>query len=196
MKQAITERLVSKHKQVTPSGASAAKDPPIETSGWATYVKKVPIEAKRADKGGTLRTLEGPARYRAGDLIARGAKGEKWPIRSDVFGKTYKKVGPAHGTKEAEKVPSFGVFSPRAAGQIGSKAKKRIARTKVAFRIRGRFVDEATAPTRKMIEWFKTKDGRRALLGGLGIALLSTGGVAFLDRLQNESLHQHDTYPG
>ena len=97
MTRAITEKLVSKQKQVTPTGSTAAKDPVTETAGWATFEKKVPIEAKKADKGGTLRTLEGPARYSAGDFIARGAKGEKWPIRKDVFVKTYKKVGPAHG---------------------------------------------------------------------------------------------------
>lgn len=103
--RAIHEKLVSKHKQVTPTGAQAAKDPVEETKGWATYEKKVPIEAKRADKGGTLRTLEGPARYSAGDMIARGAKGEKWPIRADVFAKTYRRVGVARGfQKEAVSV--------------------------------------------------------------------------------------------
>jgi hypothetical protein len=91
---------VSKHKQVTPTGATAAKDPVEETAGWATFEKKVPIEAKPADKGGTLRTLEGPARYSRGDFIARGAKGEKWPIRKDVFAKTYRRIGAAVGFKK------------------------------------------------------------------------------------------------
>lgn len=99
--RAITERLVTKRKLVMTRGATAAKDPPTETKGWATYQKVLPIEAKRADRGGTLNTLEGPARYRRGDWVARGAKGEKWPIRADVFAKTYKRVGKAHGVKEA-----------------------------------------------------------------------------------------------
>jgi len=220
--KAITEPLVSKHKQVTPTGSTAAKDPVVETAGWATYKKKVPIEAKAADTSGTLRTLEGPARYQKGDMIARGAKGEKWPIRADVFAKTYKKIGPAHGAKTAQpmpftrfrlpsprvapakkvvkettKSPAFGVMSPRAAGHIGSKSKLRLLRggSKVAFRIRGRWADEVTEPTKEMFEWAKTPEGRRALVATGGVALLSAAGVGFLDQMQNDSLHQRDRYP-
>lgn len=201
--KAITDSLVSKHKQQTPSGSTAAKDPVTETKGWSTYKKKVPIEAKKADKGGTLRTLEGPARYRKGDFIARGAKGEKWPIRSDVFRKTYQLVGKAHGAKTAgeyrEKAEAeeyvrrnFGPMSPRAAGQIGSRSRRRKGRTKTAFRIRGRWADEATAPTRALIEWFRTPEGMKALRLTGGIALLSGAGVGFMDRVQDESLLQRD----
>lgn len=201
--RAITEKLVSKRKLVSPTGSSAAKDPPTETKGWATYVKKVPIEAKRANTGGTLQTLEGPARYRRGDWIARGAKGEKWPIRSDVFAKTYRRVGEAYGVSEkaaaAMGVPSlrsqFGAMSARAAGHVGSKARKRKKWVKKAWRIDGPWAQQAMQPTKDLIEWAKTDKGRRAILAAGGVALLAAGGVGLLDRTQNESLRQSQRYP-
>lgn len=129
MKRAIHDKLVSLSRLVTPHGASAAKDPPTETRGWRTYEKKVPIEAKRADRGGTLRTLEGPAKYRKGDFIARGAKGEKWPIRSDVFRKTYRAIGGALGVKTGSTSnQAFGVFGPRVASGLRRAALRRAAR--------------------------------------------------------------------
>ena len=42
-----------------------------------------------------IHTLEGPHMVRHGDWIARGVKGEFWPIKADVFAATYEKADDA-----------------------------------------------------------------------------------------------------
>lgn len=39
-----------------------------------------------------IKTLEGNMRVTAGDWIARGVKGELWPIKEDVFAESYEEV--------------------------------------------------------------------------------------------------------
>ena len=41
-----------------------------------------------------LETLEGPARFDAGDAIVVGGSGEKWPVRRPIFDKIYEPVEP------------------------------------------------------------------------------------------------------
>lgn len=39
-----------------------------------------------------IRTLEGTMAVQLGDWVARGVKGEYWPIKPDVFAATYEEV--------------------------------------------------------------------------------------------------------
>lgn len=41
---------------------------------------------------GEVETLEGVMRFRYGDYIIRGIKGELYPCRKDIFEETYEKV--------------------------------------------------------------------------------------------------------
>ena len=47
--------------------------------------KPVSAAVEFATEDGTLQTLEGPVRYRAGDALATGVKGERWPIPREAF---------------------------------------------------------------------------------------------------------------
>lgn len=47
------------------------------------------VEVRFAATNGVVQTLEGPVAYEAGDALLRGARGERWPIRRDVFSRRY-----------------------------------------------------------------------------------------------------------
>lgn len=52
-----------------------------------------------------IHTLEGPHTVDDGDWIARGIEGEFWPIKDNIFRKTYKpvaSVGPASSSEVSE----------------------------------------------------------------------------------------------
>lgn len=55
--------------------------------GPGQYVKRggVKMRASVAKSARDVETLEGPARARRGDVIMRGTRGERWPIRRDKF---------------------------------------------------------------------------------------------------------------
>jgi len=42
-----------------------------------------------------VRTMEGRAVARPGDWIVEGSGGERWPVTSDQFGRTYRRSTPA-----------------------------------------------------------------------------------------------------
>jgi PGDYG protein len=56
--------------------------------------KPIPIQVEFAPADGVCETLEGSVRYRAGDAILTGTKGEHWPIRRDSFLSNYEPVPP------------------------------------------------------------------------------------------------------
>lgn len=60
--------------------------------GAGQYAKKanVTMRASVANEPRTVRTLEGPARAERGDVIMRGTRGERWPVKPDKFGKKYR----------------------------------------------------------------------------------------------------------
>jgi hypothetical protein len=39
-----------------------------------------------------IRTLEGDMKAKAGDYVVRGVEGELYPVRADIFAKTYEQV--------------------------------------------------------------------------------------------------------
>lgn len=57
------------------------------------YVKKpVIVEAYQADKDGSIETLEGTMKFSAGDYIVTGIKGEKYPVKKEIFEETYEEI--------------------------------------------------------------------------------------------------------
>jgi hypothetical protein len=56
------------------------------------YRKTATIYAVRMDKDFTVDTLEGIHTAHKGDYLAKGIKGELWPIAADVFEATYVEV--------------------------------------------------------------------------------------------------------
>lgn len=66
---------------------------------WITQAlleKTLFLDAPYRDNGKTkyltIKTLEGNMRVTPGDWIARGVNGELWPIKADVFMKSYEEV--------------------------------------------------------------------------------------------------------
>lgn len=56
------------------------------------YIKKpIPVEAFQTKKPVDIKTNEGVMHANAGDWILTGIDGEKWPVKKDVFEKTYEK---------------------------------------------------------------------------------------------------------
>lgn len=55
-----------------------------------TYHKTTPITAKQMTTNFTVNTLEGIMKGNAGDYLATGIEGEQWPIKKEIFEKTYK----------------------------------------------------------------------------------------------------------
>jgi hypothetical protein len=58
--------------------------------------KPIPVQVEFAVADGTCDTLEGPVRFRAGDAILTGIRGERWPIRRDAFLSSYEAAPPTH----------------------------------------------------------------------------------------------------
>ena len=51
--------------------------------------KPIPVEAYQTDKGLIIKTLEGDMTANPGDWILTGINGEQWPVRNEIFKKTY-----------------------------------------------------------------------------------------------------------
>ena len=70
--------------------------PDLSTNPQALRVSKkpIPVRAEFAAADGVCETLEGPVRYRAGDAILTGIKGERWPVKRDTFFSGYDAVAP------------------------------------------------------------------------------------------------------
>jgi len=51
--------------------------------------KKVRLKVFFSDRDGVCDTLEGKVKYKCGDAIITGTKGDKWPIELAKFNKTY-----------------------------------------------------------------------------------------------------------
>ena len=55
-------------------------------------------QARKANAGEVIQTLEGPLTAQAGDWVVRGPAGEQWPVRPDVFRQQYQ----AHTERPAQ----------------------------------------------------------------------------------------------
>lgn len=57
-----------------------------------SYKKTVPIKAVQVYEFFVVRTLEGSMCGVAGDYLCEGISGEKWPVKKEIFEKTYEEV--------------------------------------------------------------------------------------------------------
>lgn len=51
--------------------------------------KNIPVEAYQTEKPLDIHTLEGVMHANTGDWIITGVEGEQWPVKKDIFEKTY-----------------------------------------------------------------------------------------------------------
>ena len=53
--------------------------------------RKLPVEVSVTfvQSPGVCETLEGPVHYDVGDAIVVGARGERWPVKREIFARTY-----------------------------------------------------------------------------------------------------------
>lgn len=51
--------------------------------------KRIPINAYQTDTPVDIETLEGTMHANVGDWIITGPGGERWPVKNEVFTKTY-----------------------------------------------------------------------------------------------------------
>ena len=56
------------------------------------YRKIATVYAKQMDESFEVETLEGTMKGKAGDYLCVGAEGERWPIKKEIFEKTYVEV--------------------------------------------------------------------------------------------------------
>lgn len=63
--------------------------------GLETYQKTAPTKAVKMDEAFEVETLEGTMKGKAGDYLAEGPDGERWPVDADIFDKTHTKVARA-----------------------------------------------------------------------------------------------------
>jgi hypothetical protein len=61
--------------------------PDLTADPDALHVRKRPdpVRVDFAAADGVCQTLEGPVRYRQGDAILTGTRGEHWPVQRDLF---------------------------------------------------------------------------------------------------------------
>lgn len=55
--------------------------------------KSLVVDAYQTKRAQIIHTLEGDLRAEPGDWVVTGVNGEQWPVRSDIFNKTYEPVG-------------------------------------------------------------------------------------------------------
>lgn len=77
--------------------------------------KPVVIEAERTLHRQVIQTLEGAMVANAGDWIVTGVKGERYPVKPDIFDATY---APADATYEPVDFEAVDFVAP-AAGELG-----------------------------------------------------------------------------
>lgn len=54
--------------------------------------KPIPVKAEQTDKHQNIKTLEGTMHANPGDYIVTGPEGEQWPVKKEIFEKTYKVI--------------------------------------------------------------------------------------------------------
>ncbi len=71
--------------------------------------KPIPVRAEFAAADGVCETLEGPVRFKAGDPILTGTRGERWPVGRDTFRSSYEPVPPTRAGENGDyrKTPSL-----------------------------------------------------------------------------------------
>lgn len=54
--------------------------------------KPIPVKAYQVYTKTKVKTLEGPLYAQSGDWIITGVDGEQWPVKKEIFEKTYKVI--------------------------------------------------------------------------------------------------------
>jgi hypothetical protein len=80
--------------------------PDLEADPRVRRVRKRPIATtvRFGDADGTCSTLEGPVRYRAGDAILTGVRGEQWPVSRRAFLAEYLPIAPTTAGQDGQYV--------------------------------------------------------------------------------------------
>lgn len=65
-----------------------------EPDGDGRWRRKGTVQARPAQPGETVNTLEGPAAAADGDWVVRGSSGEQWPVPGDEFARRYAQFHP------------------------------------------------------------------------------------------------------
>jgi hypothetical protein len=93
--------------------------------GCVVAVKRdVVVAAVFAAESGEVETLEGVVRYSQGDALLTGVRGEHWPVRREVFLRTYAPVVP---TLSGEDGAYRKAFLPVRAVRLEEEARVAIA---------------------------------------------------------------------
>lgn len=66
-----------------------------EPAGQGRWQRKGRVQARPAQPGETVNTLEGPTTASEGDWIVRGEQGEQWPVPGPEFARRYAEIHPA-----------------------------------------------------------------------------------------------------
>lgn len=84
--------------------------PDLTTDPRALHVCKrpLPVQVFFAPADGVCQTLEGLVRYRRGDAVLTGTRGERWPVARDSFLSSYEPVPPTVSAHDGayRKLPS------------------------------------------------------------------------------------------
>lgn len=54
--------------------------------------KPIPVNARQVSKKTIVKTIEGTLIAQPGDWILTGVDGEEWPVKKEIFEKTYKVI--------------------------------------------------------------------------------------------------------
>lgn len=54
--------------------------------------KPIPVTARQVEKKTIVETIEGPLTAQPGDWIITGVDGEEWPVKKEIFDKTYEVI--------------------------------------------------------------------------------------------------------
>jgi hypothetical protein len=65
-----------------------------EDAGDGKWRRKGRVQARPANAGETVNTLEGPTNAAEGDWVVRGSTGEQWPVPGDEFARRYTEIHP------------------------------------------------------------------------------------------------------
>lgn len=90
------QRLVQEYNVMNRT-AKQTIDEDTDIEGWSKFRKTEPIKAVKMDEPFEVETLEGTMQGKKGDWLAEGIEGERWVIDSDIFAKTYEKMGKTAG---------------------------------------------------------------------------------------------------
>jgi hypothetical protein len=73
-----------------------------EPAGDGLWQRKGHVQARPAQPGETVKTLEGPTTAADGDWVVRGSQGEQWPVPGQEFAARYAEFQPSAAAPVAE----------------------------------------------------------------------------------------------